>query len=153
MYWNIICKWYQWQCGNYGIGGEYLSHMDRNRLPKDDPRIGSPMYPGNRLVTAISVLEAPSAGKLLFIFSFPISKYLFLNSFWIMKINKLQFLLIFRRGNGMAICWNHSIFRKRRWNTMVQSFPKRRSRYNYASQCVSSIAREQMDWKQMDRVQ
>ena len=48
--------------------------MDRNRLPKDDPRIGSPLYPGNRLVTAINVLEAPSAGKLVFNFSFPISK-------------------------------------------------------------------------------
>ena len=53
----------------------------------------------------------------------------------------------------MAICWNHIIFRQRRWHTMVQSFPKRRSRYIYTSQCVSSIAREQMDWKQMDRVQ
>ena len=55
--------------------------MDRNRLPKDDPRIGNPMYPGNRLVTAISVLEAPSAGKLLFIFGFPISKGIFPKQF------------------------------------------------------------------------
>ena len=82
-----------------------------------------------------------------------ITNNIFLNNFEIMKINKLQIFLLFRRGNGMAVCWNHSIFRQRRWNTMVQSFPKRRSRYTYTSQCVSSITREQMDWKQMDRVQ
>ena len=53
---------YSFQCGNYGIGGEYLAHMDRNKLPKGDSRIDSPKYSGNRLVTAINVLEAPKAG-------------------------------------------------------------------------------------------
>ena len=61
-YYNLFL-FYLFQCGNYGIGGEYLSHMDRTKLPKGDSRIGSPKYSGNRIVTSINVLEAPTAGK------------------------------------------------------------------------------------------
>ena len=52
------------QCGNYGIGGGYDgSHIDRNILPEGDSRAWSPKYPGDRLLTAINVLEAPKAGR------------------------------------------------------------------------------------------
>ena len=63
--------------------------MDRNRLPKDDPRIGSPMYPGNRLVTAINVLEAPRAGKLLFNFRLLISKGIYASTAMYNKHHKI----------------------------------------------------------------
>ena len=56
-----------------------------------------------------------------------------LHGFYTVLTNKSCIRLSFRRSNCLAICWNLSLSRQRRWNHLVQSLPKRRSRYIYTS--------------------
>ena len=45
------------KCGNYGVGGDYWAHMDRNKDP-----IRGPEGTGDRVATVVNILQAPESG-------------------------------------------------------------------------------------------
>ena len=55
------------KCGNYGIGGDYWTHMDENNVDPDPHAnvFNNKEYPGKPIITLLNVLQAPEAGKSL----------------------------------------------------------------------------------------
>ena len=48
--------------GNYGVGGGYVLHMDRNNKKEVDSKRNKLNYAGDLVASALIVLHAPEAG-------------------------------------------------------------------------------------------
>ena len=48
--------------GNYGVGGGYVLHMDRNNKKEVDSKRNTLNYAGDLVASALIVLQAPEAG-------------------------------------------------------------------------------------------
>ena len=48
---------------NYGIGGEYWTHMDRDPKEYVENNRLNPFYWGSPVATVLYILQAPDAGK------------------------------------------------------------------------------------------
>ena len=48
------------QCGNYGVGGDYIPHMDRNSVDGRGTRAV-----GDLVATVVTILQSPSAGIMI----------------------------------------------------------------------------------------